>query len=384
MLPTSHLTHRMALFAVAMLFWPVVAITAPSIQAPVMTPNPINALNSTEVLFTVRVNSTPGNPAVYTNGLQLLRVSADGRKIVGVVGDLHDDGMLGDETAGDGIYSLQKVMNEAEAGEIHLRASAVSKPSKTGKLPKKANPVTSPTAVLTVLNPLVPALIGLTQTEAEQRIQSAGFTMGDISDVNRISDKTGTVVGQSPAPYTAATAGSSVDLAVVAVPPVGANEAIPANWSGRWKITKIFHDAGSNRIKRVTETTDDICPGDPIGVAQIVQIATEHPESENIDCRGESTDNSLSAACQDHIAVTTVCDADVDVSVEMALDDAETGIVGIGAWNATDSCGVLEATEQVISISGQRLGSSDGESCSSVNSFLQRFLRDMLYVGIGG
>lgn len=70
------------------------------------------------------VTEIPNNSKLLKQSVNLLRQTPLGTKIVG---NMHDDGLLGDRFANDNLYSLQVTLDEADTGQIVFQASAAYK-----------------------------------------------------------------------------------------------------------------------------------------------------------------------------------------------------------------------------------------------------------------
>lgn len=71
----------------------------------------------------VKLTVTISDPAYIAGSGNVQRLNEDG-SVRAIVGVLHDDGMQGDVTAGDHVYTLDIPMNEASAGIVRFQVSA--------------------------------------------------------------------------------------------------------------------------------------------------------------------------------------------------------------------------------------------------------------------
>ncbi|MGR9053281.1 MAG: PASTA domain-containing protein [Gammaproteobacteria bacterium] len=379
--------YPLAALSAGVLLCPAIGLAKPYIGAPNPAPDRIYASTPTDVLFTALVSSPPGKPAIYANGLKLLRVDATG-SVLNRLGIMRDDGTFGDETAGDGLFSVRLTLNEPLAGEMYFRASAVYDESTDDDLPPGANPVTSPVSMLEVVeapNTYVPNLYGLDLSEAQQKIEEAGLRLGEVFERYRVFTKTDKVLNQSPAPDTAVSNGAPVDLLTVQAPPIDPTDTIPDSWSGQWKITTVYRDAETNYINHATENLDDICPDDQFGLALVKEIANEQAGNVTLDeCVGNVQENNIHAHCGAQIHVEG-CSANVAMSIDMVLLD-NARIEGIGSWISSDTCGLaLPSQGQTIRMAGIRVEPpKTPPACSPPNTFITKFLFNPLFVLIGG
>jgi hypothetical protein len=90
----------------------------PSVGAPNATPNLVIVSTPTTVTVAAQISAAP-----LAGGVNLLRLGATGTQPT-ILGVMHDDGLNGDATAGDGTYTLQVPFNESTAGHIQLQVSA--------------------------------------------------------------------------------------------------------------------------------------------------------------------------------------------------------------------------------------------------------------------
>jgi hypothetical protein len=94
------------------------------------TPTPvIGMLTATPNLLSVNVQTTVTVSASITggtpvaNGVNLVRLGATGTQST-ILGVMHDDGLNGDGSAGDGVYSLRVVFNETLPVQFQVQVSA--------------------------------------------------------------------------------------------------------------------------------------------------------------------------------------------------------------------------------------------------------------------
>ena len=379
-----------ALLVAAILFTATVLAVPPSIEAPAATPIQITEGTPTDVVITARVNSTQGNPAVITKGLHLLRLDLNGN-VISDLGIMQDDGTGSDTTVGDSIYTVRVNLNEPSVGQVRLRVSAVFHGPVGRKLPPVSTPVLSPIATLAVVesvNQSVPDLYGLDLVAAEASLTGAGLAVGEIGAVSSIATKTAMVMRQYPIAGTAVTKGTAVDLVLAApLPNAKGGENIPEAWVGRWKVTTTYRDAETDAIDSVVETIDDICTGDPIGLALVEQVSSGFLVVQNMQCSGSATDARIRSSCsgngQVEIDVLGTCATDLKVRVDLTL----TGdtFAGLGAWRAGDSCNLpLPMRAQTFTLSSVRLGPSTDSCSGPTSSLVQKFFRTPLFALAGG
>jgi hypothetical protein len=97
---------------------PTATGTPTTMGIPLATPSTIVVNTPTSVTVTVAITPPP-----ILNGVNLLGIGANGTQST-VLGVMHDDGMNGDQVAGDNIYSLRLPFNTNAAGSLQLSASA--------------------------------------------------------------------------------------------------------------------------------------------------------------------------------------------------------------------------------------------------------------------
>src|SRR5271165_3960865 len=95
----------------------------PTINTPTITPLTLIVNQSTTVTAACKVNTSTGDPVLLPNGVNLVRLTAAGAA-VSTIGIMHDDGINGDVTANDGIFTLQFPDNETAAGQFQLQCTA--------------------------------------------------------------------------------------------------------------------------------------------------------------------------------------------------------------------------------------------------------------------
>ena len=92
---------------------------AGTLGTPALSPASINAGSATAVTFSISIT----DPNYLAGSANVQRLKPDGTALA-VVGNLRDDGLLGDAVAGDKIYTLRLNVLEAAAGSINYRISA--------------------------------------------------------------------------------------------------------------------------------------------------------------------------------------------------------------------------------------------------------------------
>lgn len=92
---------------------------AGTIGTTTVTPNSTPA----GVPVVVTVSSSIADPSLIPESVNLQRLDASGR-VISVVGLLHDDGVNGDTTAADSVFSLSTTILENSPGTVRLRVSA--------------------------------------------------------------------------------------------------------------------------------------------------------------------------------------------------------------------------------------------------------------------
>ena len=107
----------------SILGWATIGSATPSVGTPTVTPASVNVGVPTLVTVSCPVSTQPGDPALIPNSVNVLRLDAQNvtNKPLGV---MHDDGLNGDTTAGDGIFAYQFNANETTTGVIRLQCSA--------------------------------------------------------------------------------------------------------------------------------------------------------------------------------------------------------------------------------------------------------------------
>jgi hypothetical protein len=90
---------------------------APTIDTPSATLTTVATNTPTTVLVTARI----AHPAHIASALNLIRLNSSGAPTM--LGQLHDDGKNGDAVAGDGIFTIQVLLNEAVPGPIQVQVS---------------------------------------------------------------------------------------------------------------------------------------------------------------------------------------------------------------------------------------------------------------------
>ena len=180
---------------------------APTVGAPSANPNTINAGQATVVTVTATISRAANDPALVSNGVNLLRLASN--QSPSILGVMHDDGLNGDGVANDGIYTLQITLNEANGGQIQLQVSAAF----TGLLQR----VKSPLGTITVSgNDTVPPTISITPADGATLPATANPYQVSYSDAGSGVDLTSfaiTIDGFNYAPqFTIGSASATAQL----------------------------------------------------------------------------------------------------------------------------------------------------------------------------
>ena len=99
---------------------------APSIGTPNVTPATLTVNQSIRVTASCQIITSPGDPELIPGGVNLVRLTAAGIAAK-TIGEMHDDGLDGDPTAGDGIYTVQFTDKEPTPGQFELQCTAAFK-----------------------------------------------------------------------------------------------------------------------------------------------------------------------------------------------------------------------------------------------------------------
>jgi len=189
--------------ALAFLLAVTPVLAAPALTAPTASPAALYMGVSTQVTATCHLTTTQGDPALLTGGLNLVRLTSAGTDS-SVLGVMHDDGLNGDATAGDGIFTLQFMDTESATGSFQLQCAAafastvqrlrsapttitVSAPGNmsvsTPTLSPSSIPITTPTSVTITTVITDPSLVA--NSAQVQRLDSSGrvlATLGTLHD----------------------------------------------------------------------------------------------------------------------------------------------------------------------------------------------------------
>lgn len=95
---------------------------AGTLGSPTLTPQTVRAGTPATATFTISIT----DPNYTAGSANVQRLNADG-SIAAVVGTLRDDGLGGDATANDKVFTLSWTVNEAAAGTVRYQASAAFK-----------------------------------------------------------------------------------------------------------------------------------------------------------------------------------------------------------------------------------------------------------------
>lgn len=109
--------------AVAILGSTTIAGAVPTVGSPTITPSSVNLGVSTVVTVSCPISTQPGDPALIPTSVNVLRLDAQ-NVATRPLGTMHDDGLNGDATAGDGMFTYQFTVTETTIGQIRLQCSA--------------------------------------------------------------------------------------------------------------------------------------------------------------------------------------------------------------------------------------------------------------------
>jgi hypothetical protein len=168
----------------------VIPASAPSIPAPVATPNLITVNTSTAVTVTVQLV----DPTLIPGSVNLLRLGATGTQPT-ILGVMHDDGLNGDAKANDGIYTLRTTFNEHGTGQISLQVSAAFK----GKLQRAISAYVLVTVGSTYKDPISGVSFTSPQfsvtTQATSSVSSSGLSDIDVQVLDPKAQEYISVIG---------------------------------------------------------------------------------------------------------------------------------------------------------------------------------------------
>jgi hypothetical protein len=94
-----------------------------AISTPTVTPLNLTVNQPIQVTASCKINTSPGDPALLAEGVNLVRLTATGAA-ASIVGLMHDDGLNGDALAADGVFTYQYTDTESAAGQFQLQCTA--------------------------------------------------------------------------------------------------------------------------------------------------------------------------------------------------------------------------------------------------------------------
>lgn len=228
---------------------------------------------------------------------------------------------------------------------------------------------------------IVPDVFGLLLAEAEAALTEASLTAGDIIEAHVLTVPTGVVIGQDPVAGTDVAAGSAVKLALVQAPPV--DEIVPDTWAGQWQLSITYRDPATGDTVNVTEITDVICPGDPLGLALLWQMFDALPDVTPNRCSSMSAQNRIEVVCAVQGSVDTCT---FDGGMQFGMDLGDDALSGSGDWTlSATGCDPPPLSEgQTFILSGVRLSPDTAGLCAvPASSLLQKFMRNPLLPVMG-
>jgi hypothetical protein len=102
-----------------------------AISTPTVTPPNLTVNQPIQVTASCKIYTSPGDPALLAEGVNLVRLTATGAA-ASIVGLMHDDGLNGDATAGDGVFTYQYTDTESAADSFNSSARRPFKESSSG------------------------------------------------------------------------------------------------------------------------------------------------------------------------------------------------------------------------------------------------------------
>lgn len=162
--------------------------SAGSLGIPEMNPASIKA----GAPATVKITVTISDPNYIAGSANVQRINADG-SVRSVVGLLHDDGMQGDATANDQVYTLDIPLNETSAGNASFQVSAaykrelkrtVSAPIVLSVMPAAANPALKAAGFSPGSTPAGTAAAGLVSVQVESDAAPSSLVLQKLSADN--------------------------------------------------------------------------------------------------------------------------------------------------------------------------------------------------------
>jgi hypothetical protein len=351
--------------------WVINPALANSIEAPSISPTYLNIGVAGNVLITAKINSNARKKIVRLQQEKRFAIALNKRvKAWKKPLKMFDNATHGDAVAGDGLFSRLLPLQNKAIGWVRYRVllNVGSKQWRTG---------ISTIPVLAAGALILPDLSGMDQASAQQKLQDLGLMMGNKTESLRIFSAPGLVVAHDPLPDEIVQTGSSINLVITAAIPAKAQENLPANWAGRWKITTIYRDSVTDHIDHVSEVTSDLCASDPVGLALLEQVVNNTGIASEPQCTGQATTSGVQFGCSTQINAT-VCTFTVDSEMNLSLNIDQ--LKGSGQWRINETCGLpLNSAGQTLSLSGTRMGPPDSRACAlPASSFLRKFVRNPL------
>lgn len=148
--------------------------------------------------------------------------------------------------------------------------------------------------------------------------------------------------------------------------PAGASEVLaPASWTGRWDFVITQRSRGTGEVVQLDKITNDICPGQPVGMALFESVP---------NCQPKISDTGLSVQCGAEVAIAT-CRIATGLQIGLEQTDPVT-IEGSGEWTTSLSgdCLFVEMDSgRTIEIVAHRQSAETPSGCARPSTLVEKF-----------
>jgi hypothetical protein len=148
--------------------------------------------------------------------------------------------------------------------------------------------------------------------------------------------------------------------------PAGASEVLaPASWAGRWDFVITHRSRETGAVLQLDRITNDICPGQPVGMALFESVP---------NCQPRISDTGLSVECGTEVAIVA---CRIQTTLQIALEQTDPATIGgSGEWTTAMSgdCLIAEMESgRTIEVVAHRQSDATAGACGQPSTLVQKF-----------
>lgn len=219
----------------------------------------------------------------------------------------------------------------------------------------------------TQLEVKVPNLSGLTETEAEARLNQAKLVLGTVQLLPTMTVPAGQVFDQDPGAGAKTALGSIVKIILSEEAPTEGSLKLPESWVGIWRIIFKYLNPDTGYVTLQHTTTNSICSGDTVGLTAL--------NDDIFDCSASSvSDETLTVNCTAKFS-RFLCS--IEGTGEFTLTRNLSKLSGQGYWKVmvNEFCpGGSTELGELVEVYGESIGDAPGGCTPRYSSFSQHFV----------